>query len=252
LLREGKVMGLKLVNLLRYKKDVTLINPKTGRPLEDEKGNPVTVWVRIIGDEDQQEAYKMARVKSAQMRMLLRDPVSSEYKDKILPFFDADKETCIEVIKAAVGSDLMSEAFSNVERPELPKLEEIAIDPDAATLEEQEKFDALVKKTDEEYREAVNQYVLDKIASIESDMQNEDIAVVRMRAIEETTNAISLAEFLNELADEKCWRAVYTDEKCTQPAFDSVEEFRELHSDIKRQLKIAYDDLEFKPDEIKN
>lgn len=241
----------KLTNLLRWKKRVTLTD-RTGEPLKDEKGNPVIVWVRIIGDEDQQEAYRMSRIKSYEVRMKLRDESTPDYKDTILPIQNAAKEVAIELVRASRGNNFTAEALANVERPELPTLAEIAIDPDAPTLEEQEKVDQAVLDTETKYQEAVQEYIKTRVAELEAELEAMSLEDIRKEAMVETANAMALSAFLTEVQDEKVWRAIYQDEACTKRAVDSVEEFRALHSTVKAQLINAYNDLELSPDEIKN
>lgn len=242
----------KLVNLFRYKKAVQLLDSR-GNPAKDqETGEPVIIWIRIIGDEDQQEAYRMSRIRSANERAALRDVNSPRYRDSIAPILTADAEVCIELIKAGRNSQFTSEAIANIERPELPKLEEYAVDADAPSLEEQEKYDAAVRQTDEDYQNALLDYITTKATALDSELQGRDVQILRAEATVATGDAMALSAFLNEVADEKVWRAIYIDKECTIRAVDNIDEFRELHPIVKNQLKNAYDELEMSPEDIKN
>lgn len=243
--------NLKLIDLLRWKKQIQLVNA-SNKPILDENKKPVSVWIRIIGDDAQQEAYKMARIKSSEKRYALRDPNSSDYKDQVLPLIDADKEICVELIKASKGSSFTGEALANIERPDLPKMEEIAVDADAPTLEEQEKMDKAIDKVNKEYEKAIEDYIKTKQTELDAELENASLEDVRVKAMFETSNAISLGVFLAEVQLEKVWRAVYLDEACTIPGYNSVDEFRDQHSSIKGQILDAYEKLETSPEEIKN
>lgn len=241
----------KLVNLLRWKKALVLLDDN-GNPILDEKKKPIKVWIRIIGDEDQQEAYKMARIKSAQKRAILRDLNSSDYKDQVLPIMEADRETCEELIKISRGSNFTGEALANVERPDLPKLEEISTDADSPTLEEQEKLDKLILDIEKEYQAAIDTYVRTRGSELDAELKELSLDEIRVQAMFETSNALALNTFLVEVQDEKAWRSVYMDEACTTRAYDSVDEFKQQHGSIKRQILQEYADLEVSPDDVKN
>lgn len=241
----------KLVNLLRWKKAITLLDDE-GKPVLDEKKKEVKVWVRIIGDESQQDAYRMARVQSAEKRRVLRDMNSTDYKDQILPIMEADRETCEELVRISRGSNFTGEALSNTERPDLPTLAQLADDADAPTLEEQEKLDSAIKEIETEYQAAINTYVQTRGVELEAELKEMDLDTLRVQAMYETSNALALNTFLVVVQDEKAWRSTYMDEACTIPAYDSVEEFKEQHPAIRRQILEAYADLEMSPDEIKN
>jgi hypothetical protein len=247
---KGKDMG-KLVNLLRWKKPL-LLKDDDGKVIKDDKGKEVKVWLRIIGDEAQQEAFKMARIKSAEKRIALRNMNSSDYKDQVLPIAQADKETCIELIKISRGSNFTGEALANVERPELPKMEEVAVDADAPTLEEQEKLDSLVVTIEKEYQAAIDTYVQTRGTELDKELEEIPLDSLRVQAMFETSNALALSVFLGEVQNEKAWRSVFMDEACTIPAYDDIEEFREQHSVIKKQIIEAYAALEISPDDVKN
>lgn len=241
----------KLVNLLRWKKALSLLDGDD-KPILDEKKKPVKVWLRVIGDEAQQDAYKIARVKSAEKRFALRDISSLDYKDQVMPIIEADRETCEELIKISRGSNFTGEALANVERPDLPKLDEVAVDADSPTLEEQETLDKTIADIENEYQTAIDTYVQTRGTELDAELKALDLDDLRVRAMFETSNALALNTFLVEVQDEKAWRSVYMDEACTIPAYDSVKEFKEQASIIRTQILEAYADLELPPDEIKN
>jgi len=243
-------MGI-LVNLLRWKKSLILLD-ENDKPIKDAKGKDVKVWLRVIGDEDQQEAYKMARIKSADKRAALRDINSSDYKDQVMIIADTDADTCKELIRISRGSNFTGEALSNVERPDLPKLNQIAVDADAPNLEEQEELDRLIEKVEKEYQEGIDAYVRARGEELDTELKTMTLDELRVTAMYETSNALSLNVFLLTVQDEKAWRSTYMDEGCSIRAYDSIDEFRQQHSLIRKQILEAYADLEMPPEDIKN
>lgn len=243
----------KLANLLRWKKRVELRN-ESNKPLLDEDGNPVIVWVRLLGDFDMQEAFKLARIDSAKTRELLRTPDSIEYKDQVQPLIEADVDQCKEIIRAARSANWTAEAYSVVVRPDLPEIEEVAVDPDAPTLEEQEKLDKKTKTLEDKYRKEIDKYIETKSNELEAELKDMELDALRAMAKYEVSNVLPLAAFVSRLNDEKVWRSVYVDSDCKERGFSSLEEFKEASSVVREQLIQAYTALEnnTNSDELKN
>ena len=231
-------------SLLKWKKPLSL---------KDQKGRAVKeVWLRVLDDTDLQAAYRDARLASAAKRAELRDTKSKAYKDDVLIIDEATREQCIELIRAARGNSFTSDAFSNVVRPDLPKLEDIAVDPDAASLEEQEKFDKAVFDTEKEYRKAIDDYVVQRLETLDAELAAMKDKDLREVAKDETSNVIALSFFLSRVLDEKCWRSVWEDEKFKIRGFDSYEDWDKTDAILKQQIREAYQQLEVDPDDLKN
>ena len=243
-------MGLKLADLLRYKKEVKLTNQ--GEPILDDKGEPVVAYVRIIGDHDLQEAYKAARVASAKARKALRDKRTIDYREKIEVWDDSTKEECIQIIKAARHNDYLGEAMMAIERPELPTIEEFAKDPDVPSLEEQEKLDAAIEEVDREYKAKMEEYIQTKSTELDSILAKKKLEELRNEAKEFAADVRAMEVFMEELNEQKVYRSVFTDRVCREPAFEDIDEYKNTARPIKLQLMEAYKDLEANPEDIKN
>lgn len=244
-------MGLKIADLLRWRNSVQLKDPD-GNPILDSKGQPVTVYLRVIGDDDLQNAYKVARVISSDTRKKLRDKESIEFKDQVEPIREATKEECIQLIKTARTQNFDALAYSNIERPDPVELEEIAEDPDAPTLEEQEKLDAANAAQDEEFQKALKEYRETKERELEEELNQKPLEELRTQAEEEVSNITSLALFLQAVQDYKMIYACYNDKTFKERSFDSIEEYRSTHTVIKDQLAEAYFRLEAGTGDLKN
>lgn len=243
-------MGLKIVDLLRWRGSVEL-KDTDGKPILYDK-KPVTVYVRVIGDQDLQNAYKVARVHSAEARKKLRDHESLEFKDQVEPIREATKEECIELILTAREQNFGSDAYANTERPELVRLEEIAVDPDAPTLEEQEKLDATNEKVEQDFQNALKEYVETKKVSTKEELENTELEELRRLTELEVSNITSLGLFLQTVQDYKMIYACYNDKTYRERSFDSIEEWRETPTVIKDQLLAMYSKLEQGSEDIKN
>jgi hypothetical protein len=246
-----KVMGLKISSLLKWKSEVKL-QRSDGTPIKGTDGKQVSVWVRIIGDQDLQDTYKIARVKSARLRKALQNPDSLEWAESVEPVRAATKEESIELIKTARTSNLYAEAVSGIERPDEIPIAEIAVDPDAPTLEEQEKHDAANAKQDEEYQAAIAEFQTARMDVLDVELKAMTLAQLRQAAEEELATVLALSAFLTEVQDQKISRACYEDPTCLTRAFSDVDDYRSTDADIKMQLAEAYMNLEKTPDELKN
>lgn len=234
----------KLSQLLRWKREVQLKGPDN-EILE-------TVYMRIIGDWDLQESYRLARVASAAKRERLRDIDTDDFKDQIATFNDADESVCKELIRVAREAGWTSQALSTIVRPDEIKLSEVAIDPDAPTLEEQEKVDKENAELEEKYQQELQDFVAQKRKELEAEISKLSIEQLRVLAQAEATVWLPLTAYINELTDEKTWRSVYTDKEMTVHGFDSITEFREMMEPLRMQLIAAYAELEESVGDIKN
>lgn len=243
-------MGLKISELLKWRSPLVL-NGHDGKPILDEKKKPVTVYVRVINDDDLEEAHRQARLASATLRKRLQDKDDSLYQDRIDPIMDASREDCIEVLTEYRTSNLPAEARAKVVKEELVTLEEVAIEPDAPTLEEQEKLDVELARQEERYQKAIDEYIADRKSVIVAELEQMDLEQLRLTATAEVAGLMALAEFFTRLVQEKVVRGTYTDKEYTKKAFDSIEDFIATDSVIKDQITEFYSTLEYDPDKIK-
>lgn len=235
-----------LSNLFKYKKQIDI------KDIDDPEKVVQKAWIRILGDEDLKDAYRFARIVSSERRMALRDEKSSEYRDETAQLDDAPLEGLISVILAANESMFANEATAVVEREDLPKIEELATQPDAPTLEEQERLDTLIREQEEKYKTALEDYVNTKLAEIgESLTKMERSEVVKM-AKKDLSNIQALDAFVTELNDQKGYRGTYDDEECKIRSFDSIDDFKSAHTLLKSQIIQAYNDFEIGNDDVKN
>lgn len=234
----------KLSQLLRWHKEVVLSDP-SGKEVQK-------VYVRIISDADLEDSYRAARVASAEKRARLRDVDSNDFKDEILAFGEASEQQCKDIINTARSHTWLSQAQSTVVRGELVKISEIAIDPDAPTLEELERLDQENKKVDDQYAKDIEDYIEVKRKELEAELNNLTLNEIRSVAQAELIVLLPLTSFLNELNDQKTWRSVYTDKEFKERGFDSVDDFREMLLPLREQLINAYVELEEGAGDLKN
>lgn len=244
LLKEG--LGEEMVNikeLFTYKKRVIVKN---------RDGEEAEVWVRLLGEEDLNAAYKSARVESLKKRELLKDSNTIEYQDQILPVKDLEKSELILMIVEARKSRITAEAFIKVNKEEILKIEDIAVEPDAPTLEEQETLDTRSAEQSKDYGDRVDEYIATRLLEEQSNVENSPIEELVKEAQTELIGILPLNEFFIELNAQKAYRGTYTTKQCIERVFSSVEEFHNFDSDFKAQITTAYTSLEIGADDVKN
>lgn len=235
-----------LGNLLRYKQKVALKNPRTGKTVK-------SVWVRVLGDAELKEAFKYCRIASAKLREELRDKNSSVYQDQILSVLkEQTRADHIGLILASKENEFANNAPIVVAREDAPKIEEVAVQPDAPTLEEQERLDAAEEGQNKTYLKAVEEYIQTKLNEVKASLEELSDEKVFELATVEYANIQTLQTFLEELNEQKAFRGTYLDEACTKRGYDDIEEFKNADGRIKTQLINAYNELEMSNDEIKN
>lgn len=234
-----------IAELLKYKDELKIVHPTTGKTL-------TKVWLKVLGDESIKEAYKYARIESAKKRAQLRDMNSSDYQDEIESVAQLDTDTLKDIISASKENDFTRESVAAVARSELPKIEEIAIEPDAPSLEEQEKLDKAEERVTTEFMRAVEQYVQQRKEELNARLENATREELVEMAKEESAKIIPMQAFMVELDDQKGFRGTFLDKECKTRAFKTIEEFKDTHTTIKSQIITAYKQLEMNPDDVKN
>lgn len=234
----------RLADLFRY---------KTKIHIKDQSGKTkATVWLRIIGDEDLNNCYKLARIASSKRRKLLRQETTLEYLDEVAPVEEMEIEELRKIVRQSKETEFIAESYVTINREDLPKIEDIAVEPDAPTLEEQEMLDGRLLEIELAYQNALKQYVQDRLEAFDAElvqMPREEMEVLTKKAL---SNILPLRTFADELAAQKIFHATYQDEACTKREFASVDDFKEAHRFVKEQLLEAYNELELAIDDIKN
>src|SRR5258706_3494025 len=196
-----------IADLLRYKKEVKLTAPQTGETLK-------LVWVKIMGDEDVKEAFKYSRVVSSDYRAQLRDKDSLEYKLQIKSLDEQEDQDLYDLIIAANVNDFTRESVAVIAREELPKLEDVAVEPDAPTLEEQEKLDREEISTEQRFTDAIKKYVNERKEELEASLKKAKHPKLVELATEQIISMAPTQAFLAELADQKGYRGTFLDKEC--------------------------------------
>lgn len=231
-------------DLLNWKREVTIT--------KQDGGTLAKIWIRLIGDFDLQEAYRQSRIASSKKRAALRDPESFDYQDEIQTLEAANEIELKNLIRTSAENTFLNDAIAKINRDELPKMEEIAVEPDGPTLEEQERLDVEEEKVDTSYRDKIDEYTSGRLKVLNAELDEMTREELVERAKVEYVAIAPMSVFINELEAQKLWRAVYKEKDCKNRMYASIDDYRAEYQFIKTQLSAAYAGLEIEPDEVKN
>jgi hypothetical protein len=234
-----------LVDLLRYKKELEISDPNTNKVIKK-------IWIRVLGDLDLQASYKASRIVSATKRAALRNPESDDYKDEVLGILELSREEQMDVIKTARLSNIISEATVAVIRPDLPELEDVAITPDAASLEELEDLDKEETVIEKDYTTKIDEYVRLRTDELDLRLQGLTKEELEKEAMEQVSVLVPFSIFMSELNVQKAFYGTFQDAACKVREFDTADDFRQLPSKIQDYIVAAINLLEVSGADIKN
>jgi hypothetical protein len=234
-----------LVDLLRYKKELEIVDPNTKKVLKK-------VWIRVLGDLDLQKSYKVARLASASKREALRNPETDDYKDEVLGVADLSREDQIDVVRTAKLSNIIAEATVAVVRPDLPELDEVAFEPDAASLEDLEKLDTAESKVEKDYQTKIDEYInlrTEELTATLELLSNEELLKM---AMEQVSVLVPFSLFMSELNALKAFYGTFQDQACKVKEFENTDDFKQLPRDLQEFITYSINQLEISGADLKN
>lgn len=225
--------------LFKWKMSYT-IRGDNGKPLLDIEGNEITIYLRIIGDNDLDRAKKYALRQSRKLRADYRqDP------QQILPdFYEYSNEQLASIIIINEATDIYKQAEREAEVKYPQNKESVSLE-DAEEYEAQmsEYFDLLVDKIEEKAKAALEirfQYY-----------KNMATNVLIEKAQYTYINKVVEGDMAKIYNDAILFYSVYTDEECTKKSFKTIEEVRNSAQFLKEQLYKEYTKLVLKDTELK-
>ena len=182
------------------------------------------------------------------MRKKLRDKDSLEYKASFLDLDDREKS---ELVIGTLLSEVTTIRDIAVEElgDELTKpIKEIEGDSLEVQEKRQEAEDNLEKDRLQKLRDKMDE----KSEQRREELEKLELDELKSMYVTASINMKCLEMFSSVFRDYCVFVGTYTDEKLTEKAFDSLEEFRNMVSTVKKQLLDAYLDLEITGEDLKN
>jgi hypothetical protein len=228
-----------LSKLFRFKKKVDIID-SSGKVLD-------TVYMRIVGDADYNQARNIALAASRQLRVKLRDNSTPDY---IANFSDLDVLTKEEKIIVIISSEVIDYRDEGITKLGIEKLPELNIDN--PTLEQQEEHQKAIGDYRLERQKQLFDYMDKRSKERMEEIRKLSDEEVQTKYITSVINSRCMEEFSTAFREYCVYKATFGDDKYTKLAFDNFIEFKDCSTQLKSQLLVAYTSLEIGGEELKN
>ena len=223
-------------SLFYYRKPITVIG---------KNAEPVTFYMRLVGDAELQRA----RVKALRDSRKLRDELKNPESDKHLAFIpsveDLTREKLIEIILLSTLKDISGEVVKELK---VPFPEELSSD---ASLEEQEQHQKEIDEYPKKREKLVREEIVKRAAKAKEELVEKDEKTLKNEYLISLRNELCELELTKSFYNHLIFFSLYQEDKYKIPLFKSFEEYSDLPLEIKEQLLEEYRSLELGMDELK-
>jgi hypothetical protein len=205
----------------------------------------VTIYVRVVSDQSLDDARRNALLESRKLRRSLRDPNSDDYLIYLDPLNDLDDDQLRTIITNVAMRRVMGEYINTNPRPELATL------GDYPTQEQQENYEAAKEQREEDYLNAMQEYVAAWQADFLKSLETKDRTYLLNAAKANRVDQVCEEKFSDVFEAHVIASSLYADEKYKNRLL-TVEQYNALPTDAKQKLRDAYNSLTIGSDDIKN
>jgi len=219
------------------------------RKVEIRAGDKVldTVYIRLVGDGEFQEAKSVALKRSKQLRVLLRDKTTDEHQASFSDLGSLTKDELIMGVTFGEIPDYRDEALLTLPEKELPEL------PDAPTLEQQEEHETKLEEMQRERAKSLSEFIEKRAEERREEISKvDDLETLREMYVHSVINMKCNEEFTRAFREYQVFKGTYADNKFKTLAFDNFDEFDGCAPQLKSQLITSYISLELSGEELKN
>lgn len=228
-----------LVDLFRWNKQVDI--------KDKDKNVVATVFIRLVGDIDYNQAQQHALLISRKLRKALKNTDSMEHQSLFLDIDDRNRDDLTLGVLLSEMSNFRDMAVA--ELGDIFKVSELSLNP---TLEDKEQ-----------HQEAEEKLVQDKFDKIKSKMEEisnkrklelevlptEDL---KKLFIDSNINMKCIEEFSEAFRDYCVFAGTYKDQEFKTKVFIGFDDYRNTSPNLKKQLLDAYLELEISGEQLKN
>lgn len=228
-----------LINLFRWNTKVDI---------KDRDGNvSTTLYIRLVGDVDYSQAQQYGLVASRKLRKKLKNNNTAEYQALFLDIDDRNKDDLIT-------GTLLAEV-TNFRDAAMAELTETIVDtklPSDASLEDREDQQEDEEEAIKNRAEKVRTRMEEKSEERRVELEKLSIKDIRKVFVESSINSRCMDEFILVFREYCVFSGTYSDSKFKQRTFSDFDSFRNISTDLKRQLMDAYVKLELSGEQLKN
>jgi len=204
-----------------------------------------TVYLRVVGDAELNQARVFALRESAVLRKKLKDKESSEHLAYIPDLEPIPKEDLIKAIVLLRVPDITRQ-ITRETRFNLP------IEPlSTASLEDQEEYQEEIDNFDDDLQTKIKEAVEKETKELEKTLKTWTIERLQSEYINYTINQLCEFTMVERFKAMVTYLSIYRDNKFKQRLFKSFDEFDNLPKEIKDQFIKFYDTLEINEDNLK-
>ncbi len=213
--------------------------------LKNGRGESISVWMRLPGDAEINQARVFALRHSKEFRAKLRNPETDEAIAYIPEFDELTHEQLADFIARYQVVEFTREALDVADIPYPKPL------PSDATMEEQEKFQEEVDTFDERRDAVIRVYVDNKIDVERSRLMEKETEKLQLQLRKLVIDKLCEDEMLRRYKEYIIYVSSFKDDKFKERLFNAYEEFENLPPAGKAQLIEFYNALELGNIELK-
>ena len=230
-----------LINLFRWHTKVD-IKDRDGK-------SAATLYIRLVGDVDYNQAQQYGLVASRKLRKLLRDENSAAHQSL---FLDIDERTNEDLLFSVLLVEMHN--FRDAAVADLTDtIFDIALpESDDETLEGRENRQEAEENLATEKAEKLRAKMEEKSNERRTVLEKLSIEELRKIFIDSSIGYRCLDEFNTTFREYCIFNGTYNDSKFTARAFLDFDEFRNISPTLKGQLVNAYLQLELSGEQLKN
>lgn len=213
--------------------------------LKNGRGESISVWMRLPGDAEINQARVFALRHSKEFRAKLRNPETDEAIAYIPEFDELTHEQLADFIARYQVVEFTREALDVADIPYPKPL------PSDATMEEQEKFQEEVDTFDERRDAVIRVYVDNKIDVERSRLMEKETEKLQLQLRKLVIDKLCEDEMLRRYKEYIIYVSSFKDDKFKERLFNAYEDFENLSPSGKAQLAEFYNALELGNSELK-
>ena len=213
--------------------------------LRNNHGESISVWMRLPGDAEINQARVFALRHSKEFRAKLRNPETDEAIAYIPELDELTHEQLAEFIARYQVVDFTKEALDTVDIPYPKPL------PSDATIEEQEKYQEEVDTFDERRDEVIRVFVEERINLERSKLIEKETEKLILQLRKTVIDKLCEDEMLRRYKEYIIYVSSFKDDKFKERLFNAYEDFENLPPSGKAQLAEFYNALEIGNIELK-
>lgn len=202
-------------------------------------------YIRVVSDQVVDDARRTALLEARKLRRNVRDTSTDDYLLYIDPMNDFDDDQLRTFITSTSMREVMREYLNLTPRPIMDPL------GDNPTQEEQEDWQAERESREAAYLAEMTTYVENWQKEFVTALATRERPVLFSMAQKLRTDQICEDKFTEIFEENVVAASIFSDDKYKSRMF-TLGQYQELPTEVRKQLRDAYNTMSIAPDDIKN